>query len=103
MPGQSSAQQGGLSHWTATHRYLDFAYPPPDSTECRIQTTMTDVPAEHGPPRGHLGQARQEPGQGLVEYALVILLIAIGCVGAVTGFGIGVRDYYQYIVDNLPF
>lgn len=41
-------------------------------------------------------------GQGLVEYALVILLVAIACILAVTGMGFTVRDeLWGDIVDIL--
>ncbi len=43
-----------------------------------------------------------EKAQTLVEYALILLLIAIVVVGALTLFGTSLRDYYQLIVDAFP-
>ncbi|MDT8382381.1 MAG: Flp family type IVb pilin [Brevefilum sp.] len=43
-----------------------------------------------------------EKAQTLVEYGLILLLIAIAVVGAVTAFGGQVRDLYQSVVDQWP-
>jgi len=43
-----------------------------------------------------------EKAQTLVEYALILLLIAVAVVGAVTIFGGQVRDLYQSVVDQWP-
>jgi len=45
----------------------------------------------------------REEGQGLVEYALIILFIAIVVVAILLIFGPALRDLYQYIMDQLPF
>ena len=56
--------------------------------------------------RGDLGVAVQrlagEEGQGLVEYGLILLLVAIGVVGAVGGFGFGLAARYGAIVASMP-
>ena len=43
----------------------------------------------------------EEEGQGLVEYALIILLIAIVVIAVLTLLGGQVRDVFQYITDAL--
>jgi len=43
-----------------------------------------------------------EKAQTLVEYALILLLIAIAIVGALTLFGTSLRDYYETIVNAIP-
>jgi len=45
----------------------------------------------------------REEGQGLVEYALILVFIAIVVVAALLIFGQELRDLYQYIVTSLPF
>ena len=42
----------------------------------------------------------QEKGQGLVEYALIILLIAIVVIGAVTLFGQQLNTLFQNFSDT---
>lgn len=41
-------------------------------------------------------------GQGLVEYALIILLIAVVVVAALGLFGEGVNNLYNQIVNGIP-
>ena len=55
--------------------------------------TSTDVqhPAEHS----------SERGQGMVEYALIIVLIAVGVVVAITAFGTQLQTVFNSIVNNL--
>jgi Flp pilus assembly pilin Flp len=43
-----------------------------------------------------------EEGQGLVEYSLIILLIAILLIVALTLFGTTLVSYYNSIVEGLP-
>lgn len=43
-----------------------------------------------------------EPGQGLTEYALIILLIAIVVIGAVTLFGQELVAAYNLVVGSWP-
>jgi len=40
-------------------------------------------------------------GQGLVEYALLIIFVAVVLVALLTILGPGISDIYQNIVDNL--
>jgi pilus assembly protein Flp/PilA len=48
-------------------------------------------------PTGHLNQR----GQGMVEYALIIVLVAIGVVVAITAFGTQLQTVFNTIVNNL--
>jgi Flp pilus assembly pilin Flp len=45
---------------------------------------------------------RDQDGQALVEYAMLLLLIAVAAIGAVRVFGLGVSTLYQSIVDAVP-
>jgi Flp pilus assembly pilin Flp len=45
---------------------------------------------------------RQEEGQAMVEYALLIALIALVAFGAVNFFGLGVSRLYSKVVVNWP-
>ncbi len=47
---------------------------------------------------GILGRLQEEEGQGLVEYALILVLIAAVVVAGLTAFGGGVASAYQTIV-----
>jgi pilus assembly protein Flp/PilA len=40
-------------------------------------------------------------GQGMVEYALIIVLIAVGVVLALTAFGTQLQTVFNTIVNNL--
>ncbi|HEY0602435.1 MAG TPA: hypothetical protein VGD58_05965 [Herpetosiphonaceae bacterium] len=44
----------------------------------------------------------REHGQGLVEYSLIILLIAIAVIVAVTAFGQELLATYNFIVGSWP-
>ena len=44
---------------------------------------------------------RSEEGQGLVEYALIILLVAVALVGALTSFGGALSGIYQQAISAL--
>jgi len=44
-----------------------------------------------------------EDGQGLVEYALLILLVALAVIVGLSGFGLSLADYYNRILASLPF
>ena len=46
---------------------------------------------------------KTENGQGLVEYALIIFLVAVAVVAGLTGFGLGLAGYYNRILASLPF
>jgi Flp pilus assembly pilin Flp len=43
-----------------------------------------------------------EAGQALVEYSLLLVLIAVVAVGAVAVFGVDVSKLYQSVVDVYP-
>lgn len=43
----------------------------------------------------------KEEGQGLVEYALIIVLIALAVILAVRLFGANVNDMYHNVIDTM--
>jgi pilus assembly protein Flp/PilA len=43
----------------------------------------------------------REEGQALVEYALIVALIAVVTIGALTALGTSVRDQLQFIADSI--
>jgi Flp pilus assembly pilin Flp len=45
---------------------------------------------------------RQEDGQAMVEYALLVSLIALVAFGAVNFFGLGVSSLYSKVVVHFP-
>ncbi len=45
---------------------------------------------------------REEEGQDLVEYALLVALIAIVCVLGVTAFGSNLAAFYESITGQIP-
>lgn len=45
---------------------------------------------------------RREDGQALVEYALLVALIALVAFGAVNFFGLGVSSLYSKVVTHFP-
>jgi len=45
--------------------------------------------------------ARREEGQALVEYALILFLIAVVCIAVLTTLGTSVRDTLQSIADAM--
>ncbi len=51
--------------------------------------------------KNFLGKFSQEEGQGLVEYALILVFIAIVVIAVLEVLGPGVADIYQQIVDAL--
>lgn len=44
----------------------------------------------------------KQNGQGLVEYALILMLIALVVIAAVALLGTAVMDLYQTILDGFP-
>jgi len=42
-----------------------------------------------------------ESGQGLVEYALILLLVALALIVLLTVFGSELSDIYSNVIDNL--
>ncbi len=49
-----------------------------------------------------MSRSRREEGQGLVEYGLIILLIALIVLIALTVFGQTVSSLYSQVVSNWP-
>ncbi len=47
-------------------------------------------------------RTRDEEGQALVEYSLLMMLIAVAAIAAVRTFGLGVSTLYQSVVDVFP-
>jgi pilus assembly protein Flp/PilA len=45
---------------------------------------------------------KEDEGQDLLEYALLIALIAIVCVGAVAGAGNAVKNVFTTIAGSIP-
>jgi Flp pilus assembly pilin Flp len=45
---------------------------------------------------------REEDGQDLLEYALLVALIALVAVGAVTAAGVRVDAIFKAVVDKIP-
>jgi Flp pilus assembly pilin Flp len=52
--------------------------------------------------QAHARRLQMEEGQALVEYALLISLIAVVAFGAVNEFGLGVSTLYSKINANFP-
>jgi pilus assembly protein Flp/PilA len=44
---------------------------------------------------------RDEEGQGLAEYGLILALIAVVCIGALTALGTGISDTLNALVAEL--
>ena len=44
---------------------------------------------------------REDEGQDLLEYALLVALIALVAVGAVTAAGVSVNDIFSSVADQL--
>lgn len=44
---------------------------------------------------------REDEGQGLVEYGLIIALVAVVCIGALSALGTGVSDILGTITGQL--
>ena len=42
-----------------------------------------------------------DTGQGLVEYALILLLVALALLVLLSIFGTNLADVYQNIIDNI--
>ncbi len=43
-----------------------------------------------------------EFGQGLVEYSLILLLVALALIIVLTVFGDGLGNVYSNLIDNIP-
>ena len=44
----------------------------------------------------------KEIGQGLVEYALILLLVALALILILSIFGTELADVYSNIIENIP-
>ncbi len=44
--------------------------------------------------------ATREEGQGLVEYALILVLVALVVIGALTIMGVALNDTYTYVITE---
>lgn len=44
-----------------------------------------------------------QEGQGLIDYSLILVLIAVVLVLVIALYGEGLADLYQFIIDELPF
>ena len=44
---------------------------------------------------------QEESGQGMVEYALILALIALAVIGALGFLGEGLRDFFQQVTEEL--
>lgn len=47
------------------------------------------------------GRIRSERGAGMVEYALLVTLMSIGCMGAISLMRVGVREAFRDVQDGL--
>ena len=45
--------------------------------------------------------AKDESGASLVEYGMLVALIAVVCIGVVTGFGVTVSDVFSLINTDM--
>jgi pilus assembly protein Flp/PilA len=46
-------------------------------------------------------ELRSEEGQALVEYGLILALVAVVCIGALTALGVSVSGQIQAIADAI--
>jgi len=46
--------------------------------------------------------ATEEEGQDLVEYSLILAMIAVSAVASMGKFATALANYYQYIISKLP-
>ena len=44
----------------------------------------------------------EETGQGLVEYSLILLLIALAVIITLSVYGTDLADLYSNVIDNIP-
>jgi Flp pilus assembly pilin Flp len=64
---------------------------------------MSTHPSVASPAHGAVDLARQRRGQGLVEYSLIVLMIAIVCIAALAAFGTGRVNLWQIASNALPW
>jgi pilus assembly protein Flp/PilA len=46
-------------------------------------------------------ELRSEEGQALVEYGLILALVAVVCIAALTALGVNVAGQLQYVADQI--
>ena len=46
---------------------------------------------------------REEEGQGLVEYSLILVLVATVVIAGLTGFGALLMNLFNRVISTLPF
>ena len=49
-----------------------------------------------------IAKPRDRGGQGLIEYALIMLLVAVAAIFGVTAFGAGVLTLFETILTRWP-
>jgi len=49
-----------------------------------------------------IAKTRSEEGQGLVEYALILVLVAVAMVAALQALTGGLNNAYSYAVSQFP-
>jgi Flp pilus assembly pilin Flp len=64
---------------------------------------MSTLPRFVPPAPGVTAPDRSRRGQGLVEYSLLVLMIAIACFAALVAFGSGRDAIWQIASDSLPW
>jgi len=50
----------------------------------------------------HREYHNEEEGQGLVEYALILVLVAVAVVAGVTVFGVAVHSLFLKVANSWP-
>jgi len=50
-----------------------------------------------------MSQEQYQEGQGLVDYSLLLVLIAVVLVVIIAVYGESLANYYQFVIDELPF
>jgi pilus assembly protein Flp/PilA len=48
-----------------------------------------------------MAKMQNEEGQGLVEYALIIVLVSIACIIALTALGVSVSNVFSEITTSI--
>jgi Flp pilus assembly pilin Flp len=51
--------------------------------------------------RYQIARQSEAEGQGLVEYAMLIMLVALACVGAVTGLGTTMKTVFWDVIEKV--
>ena len=44
----------------------------------------------------------EDTGQGLIEYSLILLLIALAVIITLSVYGTDLADLYSNVIDNIP-